>query len=125
LSENQKTLEKAFWNIVDHYELSTAEWAAILAVEDLMELSKYKSERSLPTGEDTCIRVSHLLGIHKNLRILFPENIEVVYKWLKTNRAEFSGRSAMNYILDVAGDPSASLDRLKNVKNMLIKCVNT
>jgi hypothetical protein len=122
----EKVLAKAFWSIIGHYELSNDEQAVILGINNMpSDLIKYKEEQSIPSSEDSYTRVAHLISIHRSLRILFPENREVVYKWLKTNRKEFSDMSAMNYILEASEDNDESLERLKNVRGILTSFVNS
>ena len=36
-----------------------------------------------------------LLGIHKALRIIFPHNRDLVYRWVRTSNRRFGGRSPM------------------------------
>ncbi|NRA47126.1 MAG: DUF2384 domain-containing protein [Oligoflexales bacterium] len=113
----RKTLAKAFWNLASHYRLTQKEQSILLGIrENRARLNKYKDECELPDDPDKVFRVATLVGIHKNLRILFPHNREVVYKWLKTKRELFNGISAMDYI---AEDPMISLKRLVSVRRLL------
>jgi hypothetical protein len=37
-------------------------------------------------------RVGHLLGIHKSLRILFPHDRDLAYRWMTTPNRRLGGR---------------------------------
>lgn len=116
--EVQRALGKAFWNLVKHYDLSQREQALLLGIkENRARLNKLKAENAIPEDPDKKLRVSHLVGIHKNLRILFPHNREVVYKWLKTPRQLFNDKSAMDYI--ASGPDFESMMRLAAIRRLL------
>ncbi|HYX37592.1 MAG TPA: antitoxin Xre/MbcA/ParS toxin-binding domain-containing protein [Oligoflexus sp.] len=113
----QKVLGTAFWNIAEHYGFTQKDIALILGIkENRQRLAALKKELVIPEDPDKLLRVSHLVGIHKNLRILFPHNREVVYAWLKTPRELFQGRSALEFI---AEDPMQSMTRLFTVRRLL------
>lgn len=114
----RKVLGRAFWSIVKHYDLNQREQAIVLGIkENRSRLNSLKSKKSIPEDPDKELRVSHLLGIHKNLRILFPHNREVAYKWFKTQRAQFNNMSAMEYI--ASGPEFESMLRLAAVRRFL------
>lgn len=112
-----RVLGKAFWSIVEHYALNQREQAILLGIkENRQRLNTLKKEVQIPDDPDKILRVAHLVGIHKNLRILFPQNRVVAYGWFKTKRDLFDGLSAMEYI---AEDPMNSLPRLFSVRRLL------
>jgi hypothetical protein len=112
-----RVLGKTFWQIVEHYGLSQKDQATLLGIkENRQRLNSLKSKQEIPDDPDKLLRVGHLVGIHKSLRILFPQNRDVVYAWLKTKRDLFQGRSALEYI---AEDPIDSLPRLFSVRRLL------
>lgn len=47
-------------------------------------MSNYRSGKPIGTSRDQHERVGHLLGIHKNLRLLFPQNRKLAYRWMST-----------------------------------------
>jgi hypothetical protein len=65
--------------------------------------------------------VGTMLGIHKNLRILFPHNRELVYQWMKTAQPLLGGQVPIEYI---KSDPVQSMPRLFSVRRLLdqIRC---
>jgi hypothetical protein len=115
--ELQRVLGNAFWKIAGHYGLTHKEIALLLGIkENRQRLAALKKNAEIPEDPDKLLRVSHLVSIHKNLRILFPQNREVVYAWLKTKRDLFHGKSALEFI---AEDPLQSMTRLFTVRRLL------
>lgn len=113
----QKALGKAFWGVANHYSLDREDQAILLGLKvNRQRLVALQKKNEIPDSVDCRYRVKDLLGIHKNLRILFPNNRDVVYKWFKTKRDLFSGQSAMEFIKE-GGDQS--IERLHTVKTML------
>jgi len=113
----RSALGKAFWSIASHYGLTQKEQAVLLGIKlNKARLSDHRSLKTIPDDPDKALRVSHLVGIHKNLRILFPNNREVVYRWFKTPRPEFGGASAMDFIEEGGIE---SLPRLAAVRRLL------
>lgn len=77
--KSTKSLDEHFWSIVKHYDLNQREQAIVLGIkENRSRLNTLKGKKSIPDDRDKKLGVSHLIGIHKNLRILFPQNREVV-----------------------------------------------
>lgn len=117
-NETAHALGKSFWKLVHLYGFTREEQALLLGVkpENRQRLISLEKEKSIPVEADKFQRVGNLLGIHKNLRILFPHNRELVYEWMKTPREIFHGRSAMEFIKD---DPINSFARLFTVRRAL------
>jgi hypothetical protein len=87
VSEDREALAKMVMNLLDHWKLNTEDQAALLglAMNNRAALSKYRGGKLIGTSRDQFERLGHLLGIHENLRLLFPENRNLVYCWM-TNR---------------------------------------
>lgn len=119
LNEGQKSaLGKAFWEIVKLYKFTNAEVELLLGKGfSRTTLSHWKKERKLPAEDnDMIMRMIHLVAIHRNLRLIFPKNNEVVYKWFKTPQIHFYEKSALN-ILQESG--MQSLMALISIRNFL------
>ncbi len=116
--ESAKVLGKAFWNLVNLYNLTREEQALLLGVkpENRQRLNSLQSKQEIPVDPDKFQRVGNLLGIHKSLRIMFPHNRELAYAWMKTPRDIFHNQSAMQFI---ANDPVNSFARLFTVRRIL------
>ncbi len=115
-------LGEAFWNMVKHYALTRSETALLLGINDnRRRLAELQSRSAIPEDPDKVQRVGHLIGIHKNLRILFPHNRDVVYSWMKTPSNILGGISPIEYIRQ---DPVNSLPRLFKLRRTLdqIRC---
>jgi uncharacterized protein (DUF2384 family) len=77
--------------LLDHWNLSTEDQAALLgiAASNRAALTRYRKGEAIGTSRDQYERVGHLLGIHKNLRLLFPQNRELAYRWMTTRNKAF------------------------------------
>lgn len=115
---NAHILGSAFWNIVKLYDLSRIDQAILLGVNpnNRQLLKSYEDKKKIPLDADKFLRVSFLLGIHKNLRILFPQNQNVIYNWLTTKQKLFHNQTPMQFI---ASDPANSLLHLATVRRAL------
>jgi hypothetical protein len=82
----------ALWDITD-------EQAAILLDLPVRTFRRWKADGSQRIGRDGKARLSNLMGIHKALRIIFREP-QRGYAWIKAPNATFSGRSALDVMLD-------------------------
>jgi hypothetical protein len=60
-----------------HWQLSSRDQAALLGGLDPNKLAEELAE-----SQDLHARVGHLLGIHKSLRLIFPQNIDMAYRWV-------------------------------------------
>jgi len=78
--------------LLDHWKLSTEDQAALLGVapSNRAALSRYRKGEPIGGSRDQFERVGHLLGIHKNLRLLFPQNRDLAYRWMSTRNKAFN-----------------------------------
>jgi len=114
--DEQKALGKVLWLLAEEYNLSISELAILLDVGE-KTIRNAKKERNFPQPSlDRIRRIGHLLGIKKNLEILFPRNKEIRANWLKVPRDTFKGKSAMELIEE---NPLLSMDRLFTVRRIL------
>jgi hypothetical protein len=67
-----------------HWNLSAAEQAAVLGLSggSRSTLARYRSGEPLADNRDLLDRAKHLLGIHKSLRLLFPHDRDLAYRWM-------------------------------------------
>lgn len=70
--------------LLDHWQLSTAEQAAVLGLSagSRSTLARYRHGEPLADSRDLLDRAGHLLGIHKSLRLLFPRDRDLAYRWM-------------------------------------------
>lgn len=71
-----------------------------LSPESRKLLTQYRrGERALPNTRDTLDRAGYLLGIHKGLRLLFPEDPALRYGWIKRRNALLGDRPPLDVML--------------------------
>jgi transcriptional regulator with XRE-family HTH domain len=70
--------------LLDHWNLTTAEQAELLGLSSgsRSTLARYRSGEPLADSRDLLDRAGHLLGIHKSLRLLFPHDKDLAYRWM-------------------------------------------
>ncbi len=86
-------IAKMVMKLFEHWQLSTEEQLEMLGLspENRAALSRYRKGEPISTSRDALERASHLLGIHKNLRLLFPHNRDLAYGWMRTRNRSFDG----------------------------------
>jgi len=87
-------LARMITTLFEHWNLSTAEQAAALGISagSRSTLVRYRAGEPLADDRDLLDRVSHLLGIHKSLRILFPHDRGLAYAWMTTSNRRLGAR---------------------------------
>lgn len=85
-------------NLFNQWELTERQSAMLLNLSK-RTLSRWKATR-MPgrLGQEGKARLSHLMGIHKSLRIIFREPHRG-YSWIKAPNTQFDGRSALDVML--------------------------
>jgi hypothetical protein len=86
--------------LLDHWQLSTEDQAALLGIagSNRAALSNYRNGKPIGTSRDQYERVGHLLGIHKNLRLLFPQNRDLAYRWMSTRNKAFDNLTPVEVV---------------------------
>ncbi|MFX3780836.1 antitoxin Xre-like helix-turn-helix domain-containing protein, partial [Streptococcus suis] len=89
-SEDRGALARMIMTLLDHWKLGTEDQAAQLgiAASNRAALARYRRGEPIGTSRDQYERVGHLLGIHKNLRLLFPQNRDLAYRWMSTRNRD-------------------------------------
>lgn len=95
-------IARMLMTLFNHWQLSTELRLAMLglATNNRRALHDYEKGKPLGPGRDLQERAGHLLGIHKNLRLLFPENPELAYGWMSARNAAFNGKTPAETIRD-------------------------
>ena len=111
-----RSLAKAFWNLVEKYELSNSDLHAVLGKNfDPKTLKKYKSTFSFPDGDsDIVLRAAHILSIHWSLRVIYPHNPSLVYSWMKTKTPEFENKSPLQILKESGYKSFVALMSIRN-----------
>jgi hypothetical protein len=70
--------------LLDHWALSASEQAEVLGLSpgSRSTLARYRAGEPLADNRDLLDRAGHLLGIHKSLRLLFPHDRDLAYRWM-------------------------------------------
>lgn len=86
--------------LFDHWKLTTEEQldALGLARANRGNLTKYRRGQPISASRDTFDRAGHLLGIHKDLLLLFPHNRDLSYAWVKTHNRAFANLRPIDVI---------------------------
>lgn len=95
--ESRESLAKMVSKLFDHWGISSADQCSLLglAATSRMTLSRYRKGNPLDNSTDLLGRVGHLLGIHKSLRIMFPYNRDLVYRWVTAPNIRFAGKTPL------------------------------
>lgn len=82
------------WQLTTEEKLSTLGMPA----DYRSVLKRYAHGQAIPGDRDTIDRASHLIAIHQCLRLLFPNNRELAYGWMKTKNKSMHGYSPIEMI---------------------------
>ena len=83
--------------LLDHWALSPSDQAALLGLspQSRSTVARYRKGEPLADSADLLARAGHLLGIHKALRILFPHDLDLAYRWVGTPNRRFDGAAPL------------------------------
>jgi hypothetical protein len=91
---------RAFFALAGQWDLRIAEQRALLGDPAESTFYKWKRQQDGTPGRDVIERISYLLGIYKNLQILFPDPAQADAWVRKPNTAPlFGGQSALERML--------------------------
>ena len=77
--------------LLDHWKLVPNDQAVLLGLstQSRSTIARYRRGEPLADSADLLARAGHLLGIHKALRILFPHDRDLAYRWVSTPNRRF------------------------------------
>ncbi|WP_266168635.1 MbcA/ParS/Xre antitoxin family protein [Dyella subtropica] len=91
---------RAFFKLADHWNLRISDQRKLLGDPPESTFYKWKRQQAGSLGRDVLERISYLLGIYKDLQILFNDPKQADAWVHKANQASlFSGQSAMQRML--------------------------
>ena len=92
--EARSRLAAMVTKLLELWKLTTAEQAEVLGLSTTSRstLGRYRSGEQLADNRDLLDRAGHLLGIHKSLRILFPHDRDLAYRWMTQPNRRLGGR---------------------------------
>ncbi len=96
------SLARLVTRLFEHWGLTLDVQAQLLGLSPSTRstVNRYRKGTPLALNRDLIDRAGHLLGIHQALRILFPQNPELVYRWPVTPNRAFEGRSPVHLMLE-------------------------
>lgn len=99
-TQDRGALAKMVMTLFDHWKLTTEDQATLLGIasSNRAALTRYRKGEPIGTSRDQYERVGHLLGIHKNLRLLFPQNRDLAYRWMSTRNKAFDNLTPVDVI---------------------------
>ena len=98
--ESRARLAKLVVALFDRWQLAPADQAALLGLSpgSRSTLARYRRGEPLADSADLLARAGHLLGIHKSLRIIFPHDRDLAYRWIAAPNRRFDGASPLDII---------------------------
>jgi Antitoxin Xre/MbcA/ParS C-terminal toxin-binding domain/Antitoxin Xre-like helix-turn-helix domain len=80
--------------LLDHWQLTASEQAEVLGLSpgSRTTLARYRGGEPFADNRDLLDRAGHLLGIHKSLRLLFPRDRDLAYRWMTQPNRRFGTR---------------------------------
>ena len=86
--------------LFDRWRLAPADQAALLGLSPASRstLARYRRGEPLADSADLLARAGHLLGIHKSLRIMFPHDRDLAYRWICAPNRRFDGAAPLDVI---------------------------
>lgn len=99
-TEGRVALSKMVTKLFDLWNLSSADKAALLGLSEgsRSAIARYGRGGPLADNRDLFDRVTYLLSIHRSLRILFPKNRDIVYRWMTMPNRQFDSRTPVQVI---------------------------
>jgi hypothetical protein len=91
--ESRERLARMLVELLDHWALPATDQALLLGLstQSRSTLARYRRGEPLADNADLLARAGHLLGIHKALRIVFPHDRDLAYRWVSAPNRRFGG----------------------------------
>ena len=82
----------------EQWRLSSADALMLLGLNESSRttLERYRDGKPIGQNRDLLERVSHLMGIHKSLRLLYPRNPEMRASWIRMPNGAFGGERPLD-----------------------------
>jgi len=94
---SRERLAKMVVSLLDHWQLPLNDQATLLGLstQSRSTIARYRRGEPFADSADLLARAGHLLGIHKALRILFPHDRDLAYRWVSAPNRRF-GTTPLN-----------------------------
>ncbi len=93
--ESRAALTRMVTRLFDLWQISITDQAAILH-RSISTIRRYQNGGCIGANQAILDRVGLLMGIHKNLRILYPYNRDLVYRWISAKNSHFDDRTPLD-----------------------------
>src|SRR3954469_8086014 len=95
--KNRERLARMVAALLDHWQLVPSDQSLLLGLssQSRSTLSRYRRGEPLADSADLLARAGHLLGIHKELRILLPHDRDLAYRWVSAPNRRFGERAPL------------------------------
>lgn len=90
--EARLAITKMLMKLFALWQITTVDQAALLN-RSLSTIRRYQNGGCFADVQDMHDRVASLLGVHKSLRIVYPHNRDLVYRWVSTTNKAFDGKA--------------------------------
>jgi hypothetical protein len=96
--QSRERLARMLVQLFDHWAVSAPDQAVLLGLsaQSRSTLARYRRGEPLADNADLLARAGHLLGIHKALRIVFPHDRDLAYRWVSAPNRRFGGLSPVD-----------------------------
>ncbi|HZM34367.1 MAG TPA: MbcA/ParS/Xre antitoxin family protein [Burkholderiales bacterium] len=83
--------------LLERWKLSAVDQAVLLGLStnSRSTLARYRRGEPLADSPDLLARAGHLLGIHKALRIVFPHDLDLAYRWVSAPNRRFGAEAPL------------------------------
>ena len=90
---SRERLARMVVQLLERWKLSAVDQATLLGLSanSRSTVARYRRGEPLADSPDLLARAGHLLGIHKALRIIFPHDLELAYRWVSAPNRRFGG----------------------------------
>lgn len=91
--ETRVRLARAISRLFELWHLGASDRLTLLGLSESNRsaLARYEHGEPLASNRDLLDRAGHLLGIHKSLKLLYPQNQEIVERWVTSPNRKFHG----------------------------------
>lgn len=91
---NRERLAVMVVSLFDHWQVATPDQASLLGLspDSRATVARYRKGEPLADNTDLLARAGHLLGIHKALRVMFPKDLDLAYRWVSAPNRRFGDR---------------------------------
>lgn len=97
-TEHRRRLPQMILRLFNHWNLSPHDQAALLGLSPCNE-AELSEGFLLADNEDLLARAGHLLGIHKSLRLIFPHNVDLAYRWVSQPNRRFDNAAPLQTMI--------------------------